>query len=462
MRKPVAQFFLKLNSTIFVLILIFVSILFFIMPKHKISQDEKRVLTQFPEFNTGDLFSGKYFKTIDLYYSDNFIYRNEFIEIASLIKRNKGIKNNEIQYFTNSKSSSLKKGIAKDEKRSKTTSSKDILATESVDDIYENIKSVIVYKKKAIQIFNGSNYALSNFASLVKKYKDELGPSVSVFCMAIPIGSDFNLPSAFKKDREKIGIDHLYSVMDPSIKCVYAYEELRKHQKEYIQFNTDHHWTGRGAYFAYLAFCKTAQIKPLAPEKFEIKRIDNFLGTLYYHTRSEDLKDNLDYVEYFKLRNTTKTTYFNENLTKEYAGQLFAETAKGGSSYGVFLGSDYPLMKVKTDQKNGKKILIIKDSYGNAFSPFLCAHYEEVYIVDYRYFKSNIKNLIKKYGINNLLFAHNMYVLNSTFTISQELNFLTSNFINPIVTKPIISKTVPKEEPKKPVKDTIEIKSDEN
>ena len=103
MRKPIAQFFLKLNSTVFVFILITVSILFFIMPKHKISQDEKRVLTQFPEFNTVDLFSGRYFKTIELYYSDNFIYRNEFIEIASLIKRNKGIKNNEIQYFTYSK-----------------------------------------------------------------------------------------------------------------------------------------------------------------------------------------------------------------------------------------------------------------------------------------------------------------------------------------------------------------------
>ena len=119
-------------------------------------------------------------------------------------------------------------------------------------------------------------------------------------------------------------------------------------------------------------------------------------------------------------------------------------------------------MKVKTDQKNGKKILIIKDSYGNAFSPFLCAHYEEVYIVDYRYLKSNIKNLIKKHGINNLLFAHNMYVLNSTFTISQESNFLTSNFITPTVTKPIISKTVPKKEPEKTVKDTIENKSNEN
>lgn len=466
MKKSISKMYSKLNSFIFVFILITVSVLFVIMPKHKISQDEKRVLTQFPVFNKEDLFSGKYFKTIELYYSDNFIYRNDFIEMATLLKSHKGIKNNEIQYFSNSnpnrKSKLIKTGSKKGAGDEKNSTSKDSSSTESIDDVYENIKSVIVYKKKAIQIFNGSNYALSTFASLVKKYKEELGPNVSIYCMAIPIGADFNLPSAFKKDREKLSITHLYSVMDPSIKCVNAYGELKNHQKEYIQFNTDHHWTGRGAYYAYVAFCKAAQIKALTPDKFEIKRINNFLGTLYYHTRSEDLKNNLDYVEYFKLRNLTKTNYFNDNLTKEFGGQLFAETAKGGNSYGVFLGSDYPLMKVKTDVKNGKKILIIKDSYGNAFSPFLCAHYEEVYIADYRYLKSNIKNIIKKYGINNLLFAHNVYVLNSSFTISQESNFLTSNFTKPVTPKIIISKPIPKKEPVKIIKDTLENSNNEN
>ena len=216
--------------------------------------------------------------------------------------------------------------------------------------------------------------------------------------------------------------------MNPSIKCVKAYDELEKHQHEYIQFNTDHHWTGRGAYYAYLAFCGSAGIEPLAIEKFEIKKINNFIGTLYNFTRSEDLKQNKDYVEYFKIPNTTKATYFNENLTIEKKTKLYSEYARGGNSYGVFLGGDYPMMHIKSDVKNGQKILIIKDSYGNAFSPFLCAHYEDVYIVDYRYLKSNIKNIMKKYSIDNVIFAHNVFVINSSYTTYQENKFLNSNF----------------------------------
>ena len=64
----------KLNSFVFVIILITVGVLIIVLPKEKISQDEKRVLTRFPVLTQENLFSGKYFEGIDLYYSDNFIY----------------------------------------------------------------------------------------------------------------------------------------------------------------------------------------------------------------------------------------------------------------------------------------------------------------------------------------------------------------------------------------------------
>jgi hypothetical protein len=92
----------------------------------------------------------------------------------------------------------------------------------------------------------------------------------------------------------------------------------------------------------------------------------------------------------------------------------------------VFLGSDFPLMKIVSDFKNGRKILQIKDSYGNAFAPFLSAHFEEVYIVDYRYFEGNIKELVKKYGITDIIFSHNIYVINSSFTVFRETKMLNS------------------------------------
>ena len=83
-------------------------------------------------------------------------------------------------------------------------------------------------------------------------------------------------------------------------------------------------------------------------------------------------------------------------------------------------------MKIVSDIKNGRKILQIKDSYGNAFAPFLPAHFEEVYIIDYRYFNGNIKELIKKYGITDIIFSHNIYVINSSFTTFRETKMLNS------------------------------------
>jgi hypothetical protein len=112
----------------------------------------------------------------------------------------------------------------------------------------------------------------------------------------------------------------------------------------------------------------------------------------------------------------TKATYYPANSNTPVPLPLYAEYARGVNAYGVFLGGDFPLMRVVSDVKNGKKIAVIKDSYGNAFVPYLAAHYEEVFILDYRYFVGNIKTLLEDNGIQNLLFAHNTYVVLGTTT----------------------------------------------
>ena len=46
------------------------------------------------------------------------------------------------------------------------------------------------------------------------------------------------------------------------MKVVKTYDALRAHRDEYIYFNTDHHWTQLGAYYAYVEFCKKKGIEP--------------------------------------------------------------------------------------------------------------------------------------------------------------------------------------------------------
>jgi hypothetical protein len=84
-------------------------------------------------------------------------------------------------------------------------------------------------------------------------------------------------------------------------------------------------------------------------------------------------------------------------------------------------------MRVNTSVKNGRKVLIFKDSYGNAFSPYLASHFEEVYIIDFRYYTGSIKTFVQNNNITDIVFAHNVYASNSSFTVKREMGMLNYN-----------------------------------
>ena len=91
-----------------------------------------------------------------------------------------------------------------------------------------------------------------------------------------------------------------------------------------------------------------------------------------------------------------------------------------GGSYLVFIGGDFPLTHIITANKNGRKIFMIKDSYGNALAPFLTMHYEEIFVADYRSFNSNLIRFIIRENIDDLLFLHNIAVANNKYSASRE------------------------------------------
>jgi hypothetical protein len=411
---------MRYSISILFLIIIFIGgVLFIILPHKAISINEKRALSPFPLFTKSNYLSGKYTDSIDFYYSDNFLFRDKLIQIANKIKENKGLRSEELKIYT--KSDNQKNVI--DINKKSNLNAVDTIKIANDDHEYQNIKSVIVYKNRALQMFAGSNKSAASFSKLMSEYKMAF-PSLNVYCMAVPVGGDFYLPSNINKDNEIKFINSLYSSLSNGVVPVRAYESMKPHYREYLQFNTDHHWTGRGAYYAYVAFCNTIGVSPVPMDKLTRKVIPNFLGTLYYYTLSESLKNNKDSVEYFKVLVDTKAEYYPKNSNKAIKSSLYAEFAKGGNAYGVFLGGDFPLTKISTSVKNGKKILVFKDSYGNAFVPYLASHYEEIYVIDYRYFEGSIKKLVSENSITDILFAHNVFMFNASYTVSRERNML--------------------------------------
>ena len=72
--------------------------------------------------------------------------------------------------------------------------------------------------------------------------------------------------------------------------------------------------------------------------------------------------------------------------------------------YPVFLNGNHAVVTVKNNEvKNGKKLLIIKDSFAHCFATFLCENYEQITMVDLRYYRQSVSELVSNEGLNEML-----------------------------------------------------------
>ena len=412
-----------INIALFVSILVAGGILSIILPKEKISLVEKRKLAQFPAFTTDSLFKGKYTQQVELYYADNFPYREPLVSLSNNISQHFGYTDG-VQVYNLSASRTPRPAqlvpVINDTARHDSITTD---ATDTMENDAEIVNSLLINNGRAIQIFGGSKIVSAGYATMINNYHKALGKDVKIHCLVMPSPYDFYTPNKYRSTAlsEKNNIAYINSKLDSGINGVDGYTEVEAHKHEYLYFNTDHHWTGLGAYYAYRGFCKSIGEKPYELNALDRHCIPGMLGSLYWLTRDPRLKENIDSVEYFKLPISTKATlYRTKDLKNPQRASLFFEAARGNNGYGVFLSGDYPLMKVESANKNGKKLLIIKDSYGNALSPYFALHYEELYIIDYRYFESNIPNFIKEHKITDMIFLHNTFVANSRYTARRE------------------------------------------
>lgn len=283
--------------------------------------------------------------------------------------------------------------------------------------IAEKSGSIITLGDRALEIFNGNEHGAHLYDDTINEQKKALGKDVDVYNMVVPTHVEFGLPEKYKdmSKPQKPIIDNIYKGLDNDIKKVDAYSNLEKHKDEYIYFNTDHHWTPLGAYYAYEAFAKEAGFKPEPLDKYKKYTKEDFLGTLYTQTQDNKLKENPDHVDYYKIPYDYKVyRYEKENPTKPLKTTLYADYASGVNSYSVFLHGDFPEVKIENkDAKSDKKIAVVKESYANAFVPFLIPHYKEVYVIDSRQYKGSLKELVSKNDIDEVLFLNNIFAANT-------------------------------------------------
>ncbi|WP_313347067.1 DHHW family protein [Sedimentibacter sp.] len=279
----------------------------------------------------------------------------------------------------------------------------------------EHVGSFVIINSIGFEKFKFNKYNANVYIDSINKYAANLDGDITIYNLIAPTSSEFNMPDEYSdlSDSQKDGILYAYSNMDNKVITVDAYSNIEANKDEYLYFKTDHHWTGLGAYRAYESFMKTKSEEPISLEKY--KKIDSrnkYLGSIYNMTQNERLENNLDDIWYYNPLLPVKYSAINRDATSWNSSQIvFPSYFEHSRKYSVFMGGDAAFSHIEVDSQVKKKILVIKDSYGNAFIPFLLPHYGDIFIADPRYFNDNIYELIEENKIDDVLIINYSTVL---------------------------------------------------
>ncbi len=421
-KRPLYLRLYRLSALLFAGILMLFGFISCVDKNKTISEEENRKLAQRPPFSLKALFSGDLTVDFENYYSDNFPGRSFFISC------NKKINSFFTQFSAGDKAGVVIKNDANEDdfggegvdlvEKEVTPEPETTTQPDNIDEKHESVVDgakddeisiknyLIVTKNSAMEIFSYNETIVQNYANLINKTAKAMPEGVKFYSLVAPTSAEFYGTEQYRSGQHSQydAIKKIYEKLDDSILKVDAYSPLNDHADQYIYFRTDHHWTARGAYYAYTGFCKKAGLTAPELSAFKTHNVEGFVGSFYRSTQSEVLKNNPDYVECFELLvEAENMVYSNSSLTNGVKTHVVAPDTKSSNKYLVFIAGDQPIEKITTSVKNGKKILILKESYGNAFVPFLCNNYEEVYVIDPRQVNMNLPQFVYDHGIQEVI-----------------------------------------------------------
>lgn len=330
-------------------------------------------------------FSGKIAKDIEKNYSDNFTFKKELMALSSLIQTFKGI-SNDLEIVDSS-------GMNVD--------------SDFNDELVKDTKfgSILIVDNIALELNRYSELGIKEYADVLNRVVNTVDKERNVYSILVPTQIEFNEKEIAKElsYSQRSTINEVYKSC-LGVKTVDVYDSLKNHSAEYIYFRTDHHWTQLGAYYAYVKFAEEIGVSPIDIKELKSFKIEDFLGSLYRVThKNKKLLNSVDFIEVYEQKSASKMYKSDDSNTKalKIVNKAYVY---GEQKYSVFLNGDSPMLYIDSDVDNEKSIVIIKDSYANAFIPFLTNHYKRIYVIDPRHWKGNLYSFINEKNIDDILF----------------------------------------------------------
>ncbi len=360
------------------------------------SEDENRELATAPSITVAGYADASFMQKFETYFNDQFPFRKMFLALSK--------KYNSILY------------------PNLLISEEDVITLPSAPPVQNGVSDVeitsgsMIYKNRIMETFRVSDINTVRFANVVNRLYQECGAPETYVLLPKPA---YNLYAPHEYTTDEFSFDHAWELTASTLNGPKLldlrplYDDLKN---EYIYFRSDHHWTATGAYYACNAFLETVENVSLPPlETYKSGVREGFLGSLYKSAKNNQvislIEKTPDRVEYFyPFAEAKVTSYKTAAMTDpEERDVIYADYEKNDNLYAIFMGGDIPLARIDTGTKNGKSIMVVRDSYGHAFAPFLIDAYETIWLLEPRYFnesanKFELGTFFKEQRIDKLLF----------------------------------------------------------
>ena len=339
-----------------------------LLPDRDRSDVENRTLAQFPEFSWEDLKDGSFTKGVEEYFADQFPLRDQWTGLKARTEQVLGKREFNGVY------------LCGDALIAKVEPPKDGLEEKNLSCVSR------LAERTELPVYLGL------IPSAAEIWRDRLPRGAESWDQAAFIARAAELEGVEP-------IDFLTALRDHAGERTW----------EGIFYRTDHHWTTLGAYYGYAALMEALGRGEEVPEPEAVKARDlpvsnGFQGTLYSQSGIHWLEP--DSIEFWVEESGLTVTSWRDGTPKE-AGLYDYDYLGKKDKYSAFLGGNQPLCVIQNPEGEGK-LLVIRDSYADSLAPFLALRFEEVHLLDPRYYRYSAAKYAEDKGLDAIAVVYSV------------------------------------------------------
>lgn len=353
----------KVIVSIFLTFIFFMFILFFALPKSKVSVNEKRDLAAAPKLTVSKLLSGGFEEAAEDYLTDHFPFRDGFVSVNS--------------YFA------LLSG------------------RNGVNGVYKGRDGYLINTPAKNNNLNNNIQTINDFIAKV---------DMPISVMIVPQAGSILTDKLPKNHAPYIETSEL--PINNTIDLSEKFKELK--DKTQLYYKTDHHWTSEGAYEAY----KLIEANAYDKSQFSIESYGDFYGTTY--SKSALWLEKGEEIELWTYPCDITVTINDGAEDITHTDMFFRKYLREPDKYPVYLDGNHAYTRIVNDDTPDGKVLIIKDSYGNSLAPFLALNYNTVDLIDLRYYSDIVSETAEKEQYDKILMVYGL----STVAETTDINML--------------------------------------